>query len=182
MMDTANGLTCLTGGTGYIGGRLLALLEDRGRRVRCLTRRPEALQNRVRPTTEVVCADVLDRDSLSTALDGVETAYYLVHNMGSGKDFEQKDRQGAVNFAAAAQARHVKRIIYLGGLGDPSHRLSAHLRSRQEVELFFDGLELLDPLVTAAHDWRPETPAEVTGEEAELLRSAALYAGVGRKP
>ena len=133
MMNSANGLTCLTGGTGYIGGRLLALLEDRGRRVRCLTRRPEALQNRVGSSTEVVRSDVLDRDSLSTALDGAQTAYYLVHNMGSGDDFEQKDREGAANFAGAAQACGVKRIIYLGGLGDPSHQLSAHLRSRQEV-------------------------------------------------
>jgi hypothetical protein len=56
------------------------------------------------------------------------------------------------------------------------------LRSRQEVELLFDGLDLLDPQVTAAPDWRPEAPVEVTGEEAELLHSAALYAGVGRKP
>ncbi len=133
MMSVTNGLTCLTGGTGYIGGRLLALLEERGRRVRCLTRRPEALQNRVGPTAEVIRADVLDRDSLSAALDGVETAYYLVHSMGSGDDFEQKDRDASANFAGAAQACGVKRIIYLGGLGDPSHRLSAHLRSRQEV-------------------------------------------------
>ena len=132
-MSIANGLTCLTGATGYIGGRLLAMLEARGRRVRCLTRRPEALQDRVGSTTEVVRGDVLDRDSLSTALDGVQTAYYLVHNMGSGDDFEQKDREGADNFAEAAQECGVKRIIYLGGLGDPSHQLSAHLRSRQEV-------------------------------------------------
>lgn len=132
-MSIASGLTCLTGATGYIGGRLLAMLEDRGRRVRCLTRRPEALQNRVGSTTEVARADVSDRDSLSTALDGVQTAYYPVHNMGSGDDFEQRDREGAANFAGAAQECGVKRIIYLGGLGDPSHQLSAHLRSRQEV-------------------------------------------------
>ena len=123
MMCTANGLTCLTGGTGYIGGRLLDMLEDRGRRVRCLTRRPEALQNRVGPTAEVVRANVLDPASLSAALDGVEAAYYLVHHVGSGDDFEQKDREGVANLARAAQACGVKRIIYLGGLGDPSHRL-----------------------------------------------------------
>ncbi|MHC4178636.1 MAG: SDR family oxidoreductase [Planctomycetota bacterium] len=145
-MSIANGLTCLTGATGYIGGRLLDMLADRGRRVRCLTRRPEALQNRVGLTTEVVCGDVLDRDSLSTALDGVETAYYLVHNMGSGDDFEQKDRVGASNFAGAAQECGVKRIIYLGGLGNPSHQLSAHLRSRQEVGeiLRCSGLQVIE--------------------------------------
>lgn len=133
MMSTGNGLTCLTGGTGYIGGRLLALLEERGRRVRCLTRRPEALRHRAGASTEVVRADVLDRGSLSAALDGVGAAYYMVHTMGSGDDFEQKDREGSANFAKAAQECGVKRIIYLGGLGDPSHQLSAHLRSRQEV-------------------------------------------------
>ena len=132
-MSIASGLTCLTGATGYIGGRLLDMLEDRGRRVRCLTRRPAVLQDPAGLTTEVVRGDVLDRDSLLTALDGVQTAYYLVHNMGSGGDFEQRDREGAGNFARAAQECGVKRIIYLGGLGDPSHQLSAHLRSRQEV-------------------------------------------------
>jgi len=133
MMSSASGLTCLTGGTGYIGGRLLALLEQRGRPVRCLTRRPEALQNRVASSTEVVRGDVLDRASLSAALDGVRNAYYLVHNMGTGENFEQQDRDAAANFAAAAGACGVKRIIYLGGLGEPSPQLSAHLRSRQEV-------------------------------------------------
>ena len=132
-MSTASGLTALTGGTGYIGGRLLALLEECGHNVRCLTRRPEALKNRAGSASEVAQADVLDRESLSAALDGVHTAYYLVHNMGSGGDFEQKDREGAANFAAAAGECGVKRIVYLGGLGDPSHQLSSHLRSRQEV-------------------------------------------------
>ena len=87
-MSSAEGLICLTGRTGYIGGRLLRMLEEHERPLRCLARRPEVLRDRVASTTEVVCADVLDRDSLSAALQGVETAYYLVHNMGSGEDFE----------------------------------------------------------------------------------------------
>jgi len=132
-MSSDEGLICLTGGTGYIGGRLLRILEEKGCCVRCLARRPEVLRDRVAATTEVVRADVLDRDSLSAALQGAETAYYLVHNMGSGEEFEEKDRQGASNFAEAAHRCGVKRIIYLGGLGDPSPELSAHLRSRQEV-------------------------------------------------
>ncbi|MBN2292609.1 MAG: SDR family oxidoreductase [Pirellulales bacterium] len=145
-MSPANGLTCLTGGTGYIGGRLLTLLEDRGEHVRCLTRRPGALADRASVSTEIVQADVLDRDSLSAALNGVKTAYYLVHNMGSGADFEKKDRQGAENFAAVASECSINRIIYLGGLGETSPQLSAHLRSRQEVGdiLRSSGLQVIE--------------------------------------
>jgi len=132
-MGSSGGLVCLTGGTGYIGGRLLSLLEDRGLSVLCLARRPEALENRVGTNTEIVRADVLDRDSLSAAMRGVDVAYYLVHSMGSGEDFDQRDRLGALNFVDAARECGVKRIIYLGGLGDASTKLSKHLRSRQEV-------------------------------------------------
>jgi uncharacterized protein YbjT (DUF2867 family) len=87
----------------------------------------------VSSATQVVRADVLDRDSLRAALEGVETAYYLVHSMGARGDFEESDRTAAANFAAAARENGVRRIVYLGGLGDPSQPLSAHLRSRQEV-------------------------------------------------
>jgi uncharacterized protein YbjT (DUF2867 family) len=126
-------LICLTGGTGYIGGRLLPLLEGRDVRVRCLTRRPESLENRVSNATHVAWADVLDRESLNTALEGVDTAYYLVHSMGTHGDFEEDDRQGAVNFASAAKQNGIRRIIYLGGLGEATKELSPHLRSRHEV-------------------------------------------------
>ena len=126
-------LVCLTGGTGYIGGRLLPLLEARGFQVRCLTRRPQSLQSHVSSTTEVVRADMLDSDSLTAALQDVEVAYYLVHSMGARGDFEEDDRQAAANFAVAARETGVRRVIYLGGLGDPQQRLSPHLRSRQEV-------------------------------------------------
>ena len=127
------GLILLTGATGYVGGRLLTLLQQRGHRVRCLTRRPEALAARENPTTEVVRGDVLDRDSLAAAFTGVDTAYYFVHSMGADRDFEDEDRLAASNFASAAAEAGVRRIIYLGGLGNPDHRLSKHLRSRQET-------------------------------------------------
>ena len=123
----------LTGATGYVGGRLLKALEVGGHRVRCLARRPEFLRARVTDTTEVVQGDVLDPTSLTNALDGVHTAYYLVHSMGSTGAFEDEDRQAARNFAAAARAAGVQRLIYLGGLGDREEELSPHLRSRHEV-------------------------------------------------
>ena len=101
--------------------------------MRCLARPPEYLRPRVPPSTEVVQADCLDAESLAPGDAGVHTAYYLVHSMGAARDFEAQDRQAAENFARAARAAGVQRIIYLGGLGDPSAQLSAHLRSRQEV-------------------------------------------------
>jgi uncharacterized protein YbjT (DUF2867 family) len=124
-------LVLLTGATGYVGGRLLRRLEDRGERVRCLTRRPEAVIPHC-GTTTIAGGDVLDAESLRPALDGVETAYYLVHSMGSAGSFEEEDRRAARYFAAAAREAGVRRIVYLGGLGAGGD-LSSHLASRQEV-------------------------------------------------
>jgi len=87
----------------------------------------------VGPGTEVVAGDVLDPASLADAFEGIDTVYYLVHAMGSTGDFEQQDRDAAAHVARAAQAAGVRRIIYLGGLGDPGAPLSQHLRSRQET-------------------------------------------------
>jgi uncharacterized protein YbjT (DUF2867 family) len=123
----------LTGATGYVGGLLLPLLEKQSAVVRCLARNPDKIR-RSRETTQVVRGDVLDAASLDQALQGVGTAYYLVHLMSGSKDFEREDRQAAANFAAAAKKAEVKRIIYLGGLGDDADpKLSPHLRSRHEV-------------------------------------------------
>jgi uncharacterized protein YbjT (DUF2867 family) len=122
----------LTGATGYVGGRLLHRLEASGRQVRCLTRRPEALATRVALGTEVVAGDVLDAGSLRRAMAGVETAYYLIHSMETSTRFEALDRLAARNFAQAARAAGLRRIVYLGGLGS-GDRLSPHLASRQEV-------------------------------------------------
>ena len=127
------GLVLLTGATGYIGGRLLTLLQQRDVQVRCLTRRPEALSSRINEFTDVVEGDVLDPQSLSKALEGVETAYYLVHSMGDNRDFESQDRLAAENFAKAATHAGVRLLIYVGGLGNPDEKLSKHLRSRQET-------------------------------------------------
>lgn len=100
--------------------------------MRCLARRPTGLASRVGAATEVVQGDVLEADSLGPALEGVESAYYMVHSMGSGTDFEEQDRTAARNFGTAARRAGVRRIIYLGGLGH-GRDLSPHLRSRQEV-------------------------------------------------
>ena len=123
----------LTGATGYVGGRLLSKLEQRGVRVRCLTRRPEALRERVSPTTEVVGGDVFDSASLASAMQDIDTAYYFVHSMGADRDFEEADRRAAINFARTASTAGVRRIVYLGGLINPKEELSKHLRSRQET-------------------------------------------------
>ncbi len=98
-----------------------------------MSRRPEALSDSIGPHTEVVQGDVLDADSLSVAMEGIDTAFYFVHSMGSTSDFEKEDRQAAQNFADAATKAGVRRIIYLGGLGNRDGSLSKHLRSRQET-------------------------------------------------
>ena len=126
-------LVLITGATGYVGGRLLAKLVGAGYRVRCLARRPENLRQRVPTGVDVVAGDLLNAESLGPALAGVTAAYYLVHSMGSTGNFEEQDRRAAQNFAAAAKAAGVGRIIYLGGLGEDAGDLSPHLRSRHEV-------------------------------------------------
>jgi uncharacterized protein YbjT (DUF2867 family) len=123
----------LTGATGYVGGCLLAELERRGIAVRCLARRPEKLAGRAGPQTEVMAGDATDPGDLARACAGVDVAYWLVHSMESGVDFERADRLAAERFAAAARDAGVRRIVYLGGLGADDDRLSAHLRSRHEV-------------------------------------------------
>lgn len=124
----------LTGSTGYIGGKLLDKLQTQGHHVRCLARSPEKLDGQVSESTEVVTGDVLDQASLENALADIDLAYYLVHLMGAKQNFEEKDRKAAQNFAAAAKQQGVRRIIYMGGLGESSDPdLSPHLRSRQEV-------------------------------------------------
>src|SRR6185369_17826079 len=98
-MTPGRDLVLLTGASGYVGGRLLRALVDAGHRVRCLARRPEYLAARAVPPTTAVRGDCLEAASLPAALAGVHTAYYLVHSMGSGGDFEAQDRAAAENFA-----------------------------------------------------------------------------------
>ncbi len=131
----------VTGASGYIGGLLIEALLARGVPVRAMSRRPEGLAALAARGVEVVVGDVLDRQSLRRALDGVRAAYYLVHSMdmpGSEIAFMEYDRFGARNFAL--EGRHLDQIIYLGGLGNPGDDLSPHLRSRLEVgEILLQG-------------------------------------------
>lgn len=124
----------VTGSTGYIGGRLVPRLLEAGCRVRCLARDPARLQGRPWvANVEVAVGDCLRAETLLPAMQGIELAFYLVHSMAGGRDFEQRDVLAARNFAIAAKAAGVHRIIYVGGLGEPGTTLSEHLRSRQET-------------------------------------------------
>jgi uncharacterized protein YbjT (DUF2867 family) len=127
----AEPIVLLTGATGYIGGRLLSRLEQRGAHVRCLSRRPDVLVGRVGPQTEIVSADLNEPATLGKALAGIDTAYYLVHSMTSRTPFAKADRDAATAFAQAALEQGVRRIVYLGGLGTGDR--SPHLESRHEV-------------------------------------------------
>ena len=124
----------VTGVTGYIGGRLVPLLLQAGYRVRVLVRDPIRLQGRAwQAQVDAVQGDVLKPDTLDAALAGIDVAYYLIHSMRGGENFHERDIRAAHNFGATAQRQGVKRIIYLGGLGDSETELSQHLRSRQQT-------------------------------------------------
>ena len=119
----------VTGATGFIGRRLVPLLVQRGHEVRAMTRRPDGYRGPGTP----VAGDVADPASLRRALDGCTAAYYLVHSLDA-PDFVRRDAEAAGAFGTAAADAGVERIVYLGGLGDDRDELSAHLRSRRQVE------------------------------------------------
>ena len=130
-MDSKQARVLVSGATGFIGKRLVSALIAEGFPVRCLTRRPNA---GIPSGAESVVGDLLDRSSLDDAFRGVETAYYLVHAMsGDRAKFELHDRKAAENFVALAEEHGLRRVIYLGGLGEEGDNLSEHLASRLEV-------------------------------------------------
>jgi len=120
----------VTGATGYVGGHLLRALLAGGLPVRCLARRPAALAG---SGAEIAPGDALDAAAVRRAVEGVATAYYLIHSMAAPGGFEETDRRAAAIFAEAARDAGVRRIVYLGGLGSGDGPLSPHLRSRHEV-------------------------------------------------
>ena len=137
-MSVSSPIVLLTGGTGYVGGRLAPRLLEQGYRVRCLVRSAHKLRARPwadDPGVEIVEANIEDVSTVADAMNGCDAAYYLIHSMSVAEDdYEAADRRLARAFAAAAARAQLPRIIYLGGLGELGGDLSPHLRSRREVE------------------------------------------------
>jgi len=124
----------VTGASGYVGSQLVPALLERGHYVVCMTRDARNVTNKFPRRVNVVEADALKPESLNPALRGIHVAYYLIHSLNAGeRAFRSTDHDAARNFAIAAKEAGVKRIVYLGGLGDPKSALSAHLKSRQET-------------------------------------------------
>lgn len=124
----------VTGATGFVGQSLVPVLLDAGYNVRALSRNRSNAEKMLDSRVEVVEGNVLDPESLVDSFDSVDLAYYLVHSLGAGDEYEERDRRAADNFATAASNAGVDRVIYLGGLGETGDDLSAHLASRREVE------------------------------------------------
>jgi uncharacterized protein YbjT (DUF2867 family) len=124
-------LVLVTGATGYIASKLIPKLLERGYRVRCLVRQPQRLKARTWfPSVEIAIGDVMDPPTLLPAMEGVHTAYYLIHNMSSGHGYTSLEQSGAQTFASIAEQAGVSHIIYLGGLANPQRIVSSHMRSR----------------------------------------------------
>ena len=123
----------VSGVTGYIGGRLVPRLLAKGHQLRCVARNPKRLEGYPWQGAEIVQGDLENPEACLRALAGIDVAYYLVHSMAAGEAFQEQDRIMALVFGAAAAKAGVRRIIYLGGLGDPEKGRSKHLASRQEV-------------------------------------------------
>jgi uncharacterized protein YbjT (DUF2867 family) len=132
------GRVLVMGASGYIGGRLVPELLDKGLTVRCLVRSRRKLERRTwygHPNLEIIEGNALDAAAVGQAVDGCEAAYYLIHSMmAAGPQYRDEDQRLARLFAAAAQQAGLKQIIYLGGLGETGAELSQHLASRREVE------------------------------------------------
>jgi len=128
------GTVLVTGASGYVGGRLVPELLARGYAVRTMVRGDLAQYRGRWPRAELCVADALNIDELREALRGIDTAYYLMHSLMKGpRGFESADLRSAMNFRRAAADCNIKRIIYLGGLGDRKSSRSHHLQSRIAV-------------------------------------------------
>ena len=132
--DHSSALVLVLGASGYVGGRLVPRLLESGYRVRCLGRSPEKLSgNDWAGDVEVVAGDLLQAENLDAAFSGATFVIHLVHSMGKADEFAEADRVIAANVAKAAETAGVRRVVYLGGLGEVDEDTSPHLRSRAEV-------------------------------------------------
>ena len=130
-MESSCRKVLISGATGFIGRLLTRRLLDEGCTVRCMVRRDAA---GIPAAAETVLGDMLQPLTRGPVLEGIDTAYYLVHSMSAGRaGFERRDREAAENFVVAAEKAGVRRVIYLGGLGETGDDLSEHLKSRLEV-------------------------------------------------
>jgi uncharacterized protein YbjT (DUF2867 family) len=128
------GKILVTGASGYIGGRLVSELLARGYQVRVMVRGSPASNRSLWPEAEIVIADASNRDQLQQVFEGIDTAYYLIHSLHFGpRESQLADLQAAITFRTIAEEKKIKRIIYLGGLGDIRNPLSPHLRNRKGV-------------------------------------------------
>ncbi len=147
----------VTGSTGFIGGRLVPELLKKGIKLRLLVRNPSKLSPSLlkNEPIEVVKGDILKGEGLREAFHAIHSAYYLVHSMGgksiiSNREFVKADKLAAKNFVTAADAAGLKRVIYLGGLGEKGKNLSEHLRSRAEVAKILSSGKALATILRAA--------------------------------
>ncbi|MCE5333818.1 MAG: NAD(P)H-binding protein [Desulfobacteraceae bacterium] len=161
----------LTGTTGFVGGRLLRELSKRGLSPRCLVRSVDKFRRNFSdyPADCVFEGDLFGSDTLRKALEGVDLAYYLVHSMGGHSlfdvaQFAERDRWAARNFVRAANKAGVKRIVYLGGLGEIADNLSKHLMSRHEVA------DILESGLAKATIFRAANILGAGGAPFEILR------------
>lgn len=134
----------VTGATGYIGGRMVPLLLEKGYRVRVMVRDPRRIAGRPwAERVEVATGSIEDEAAVRAACDGMDAAYYLVHSMDAGADFAERDRHAAATFVRAASG--LERVVYLGGLVPPGRSISRHLASRAEVgEILRAGLPTVE--------------------------------------
>lgn len=124
----------VTGASGYIGSQLAGYLGRRGHKVRASARSVTRIPSHAASVAAGLArADALDPPAVERSLSGVDTAFYLVHTLGGGRDYAERDRRAATIFAQAAASQGVRRIVFLGGLGQEVGELSEHLSSRQEV-------------------------------------------------
>lgn len=127
-------LILVTGATGFMAGQLIPRLLERGHQVRALARDPRRLDGKAwAGATDIVHGDVLRPETLPRALQGVHTAYYLIHSMACGDSYASCDLAGARNFAQAAADAGVRHIVYLGGLANPDEQIGPYMRSRAET-------------------------------------------------